>query len=305
MGISQKIQKMSSSREFKKNVFIICMLFIPVVHFIIFWCIVNINSILLAFQRLDPDTGTYFYTFDNFNSLKVAFQYSGLDIGFINTFLTFGLMLFLLVWGFFITYFLYKKIVLSGFWRTFLFIPSILPLVAITSIFTYIISPVGGPVQELWKFLTGTPMPPFLNDAVYARWTILFYIFWTNFGGQFIVFSGAMSRIPKEVIESAYLDGAGMWTEFFKILFPLCWSTFSMLLLLNIAGLFMASGPLLLLTGGSHYTTTVSFWIYWSVQSQSEVNNSAALGIVCTIITFPLVLVSRWLLGKVYADLEF
>lgn len=280
------------------------MLLIPVAHFIVFWFFVNINSILMAFQRFDVISSKFYYTFNNFKALEIAYKYADLKIGFNNTLLTFGLMLFLLPWGFFVTYFLYKKITLSKFWRMFLFIPSILPIVAMTSIFKYIISPVGGPVQEIWQILFGSRIPSFLADKDYARWAILFYIFWTNFGGQFIVFSGAMSRIPKEVIESAYLDGAGMWTELIKLLFPLCWSTFSMLLLLNISGLFMASGPILLLTGGSHETMTLSFWVFYNVQGENY-NESAALGIVCTAILFPIVLLSRWLLGKVYADVEF
>lgn len=298
---NKKIKKIISSRVFKKNIFVISMLLIPVAHFIVFWCYVNFNSILMAFQRYNIYEGGSYFTLNNFKALDT---YVDLKIGFLNTLLTFGLMLFILQWGFFVTYFLYKNIALSKLWRTFLFIPSILPIVAMTSIFKYIISPVGGPVQEIWQILFGSRIPSFLASKEYARWTILFYIFWTNFGGQFIVFSGAMTRIPKEVIESAHLDGAGMWTELLKLIFPLCWSTFSMLLLLNISGLFMASGPILLLTGGAQDTMTVSFWIFYNVQAQN-LNEPAALGLICTVILFPIVILSRFLLGKVYADVEF
>lgn len=298
-------QKRYLKREVKKNIFVICMLLFPIAHFIVFWIYVNLNSILLAFKRLDPRTGGYSFSFQNFEGLITAFKYHELGDSFANTFLTFGFLLILLVWGFFLTYFLFKKIPLSSFWRTMLFVPSILPVVAMTSIFKYLIYPSGSPLSQVWEFLFSTGVPQFLAEDNLARWTILFYILWTNFGGQFIIFTGAMSRIPKEMIESAYLDGAGMWTEIFKIIFPLCWPTFSMLLLLNISGLFTASGPILLLTQGYARTMTISYWIFYNVNNSINLYEPAALGIVCTVILFPIVVLSRRSFNKIYADVEY
>ena len=290
------------SRRAKDGIFIALMLLIPVVHFIIFWGVVNFNSLLMAFQRLDPRTGGNIFTWDNFKDLLVDLKYGDTKVAIQNTFLTFGLMLLLLPWGFFLTYFLYKKIPLSGFWRTMLFVPTILPAVAMTAIFTYLLYPLA-PVGSIWR-LFGAQTPNFITGEKYSRWTVLAYIFWTNFGGQFIIFSGAMSRISKEITESARLDGAGMRVEMLRIILPLCWPTFSMLLLLNIAGLFMASGPVLLLTGGRFDSTTIAFTVF-NDTNNGFYNRAAALGTICTVILFPIVIVSRYLLGKVYAGVEF
>ena len=300
-----KHKKISRRRLFD-YIFIIGMLLIPVVHFCVFWGAVNFNSILMAFRRLSPETGNYFFTDANFKILVTAYRYGNLMPALANTLLTFGLMMFFLPWGFFITYFLYKKIFLSGFWRTMMFLPTILPAVALTAIFANIVYP-NGPIGSIWK-LFGAQAPAFLASEKYARWTVLGYIFWTNFGGQFILFSGAMSRIPKEVIESARLDGAGMRTEMLKIVLPLCWPTFSMLLLLNIAGLFVASGPILLFqVQGLHSTAlTVSFKIFGETMAGGHLlGEASALGIMCTAILFPVVLISRLGLSKIYADVEF
>lgn len=285
-----------------RNIFIAGMLLIPVAHFIIFWGAVNFNSILLAFQRLDPNAEKNVFTWANFKDILLDFKYGDAKVALVNTLLTFGLLVLLLPWGFFVTYFLYKKIPLSGFWRTMLFVPTILPAVAMTAIFTYLLYG-KGPVGSIWG-LFGSRPPNFFTDDKYARWSVLSYILWTNFGGQFILFMGAMSRIPKEIAESARLDGAGMRVEMLRITLPLCWPTISMLLLLNIAGLFVASGPVLLLTKGDFKSITISYDIFRSTNS-GLLNEPAALGIVCTVILFPLVLLSRWLLGKVYADVEF
>ena len=90
-----------------------------------------------------------------------------------------------------------------------------------------------------------------------------------------------------------------------KIVLPLCWPTLSMILILNISSLFTASGPLLLLTKGMGATRTLSYWIFEHVQGSTTLGLPAALGIACTVILFPIVMLSKWLLNKVYADVEF
>ena len=292
-------------RKTKKRIFTALMLLIPVVHFIIFWGVVNFNSILMAFQRLNPFTGEYYFTLENFVSLRRFFERGDLVTALSNTFYTFGfLTVFMLPWGFFLTFFLYKKIALNAFWRVTLFIPTMIPAIAMAGFFTYLIH-YDGPAGKLWE-LVFKVKPHLLVKPESAMHTVIFYIFWTNFGGQFILYSGAMARIPKEVVESAQLDGAGMKTELFRITLPLCWPTISMLLLLNLAAFFTVSGPLLFLTGGASNTMTISFWIFSNVNGMpAELNEPAALGILCTLITFPAVLLARRWLSKVYADVEF
>lgn len=291
------------NKKAKKNIFVALMLLIPVVHFIIFWVIVNFNSILYAFQRQDPLTGNVLFTWGNFAAVKKLFELGTMKTALVNTLITCGFQtIFLLPWAFFLTYFLYKKIRLSGLWRTLLFVPTVLPAVAMTSIFSYLVHP-EAPFGIILKTLFGESTN-FMYNEKYSRWMIILYFFWTNFGGQFILISGAMSRVPKEVIESAYLDGAGMRVEMFRILLPLCWPTLSMLLLLSVSTMFSASGPVLLLTDGQANTQTISFWIFKEVW-RSTPYLPATVGLICTLILFPIVLAVRWALSKVYADVEF
>ena len=119
-----------SKKRKRDYAFIAIMLFIPVVHFIIFWGVVNFNSIALSFQRMDITTGTTYFTFDNFKSLVDLFETNELKNALINTLLTSGFqIIFLVPWSFVLSYFLYKKIPLTGMWRVFLFLPSILPAI--------------------------------------------------------------------------------------------------------------------------------------------------------------------------------
>lgn len=292
------------NRRVKKRIFVAGMLFIPVVHFVIFWVAVNFNSILLAFQRFDRDLGKNYFTLANFKDIPALFvEFGPMRVALGNTFMMWSFnVFFLLPWAFLITYFLYKKIALHKFWRTTLFLPGLIPGVAMTSIFIYIIYP-DAPVGKFLGLFTGGN-PPELLGMKYARYTVILYNFLLHFGGSFVLLSGAMARVPKEVLESAQLDGADMRIELFRIILPLCWPTISMLLLMNVSGLFTASGPVLLLTNGNANTTTVSFWIFNSTRG-NQVYMPAAVGLIFTVILFPIVLLTRWGLGKVYADVDF
>ena len=77
-----------ANKKAKDYAFVALMLLIPVIHFIIFWGVVNFNSILLAFQRLDRATGEKYLTFKNFESLVELFKTNELKDALVN----FGVM---------------------------------------------------------------------------------------------------------------------------------------------------------------------------------------------------------------------
>lgn len=286
--------------------FVFVMLLIPVAHFLVFWVIVNFNSILLAFKRMDIMTGKEYYTLENFKAVWNLLKTGELKVALINTLITSGFqIIFLVPWSFILSYFLFKKLPLTGAWRIFLFLPSILPAIFMTGMFYYAIQSVG-PVGRLWELMFNKQIPALLMENKFAKWTVLFYFFFTNFGGQFILFSGAMSRIPKETLEAGKIDGVGMFGEMFKLVLPLIWPTFSMILILNLASVFTATGPILLLTKGQAETSTISYWIFDSVNgADASLYLPAALGLSCTIVLYPFITLTKWALGKVYKDVQY
>jgi ABC-type sugar transport system permease subunit len=237
----------------------------------------------------------------------IAKDKGGLRIALNNTLITWTfstLLMFPLsiLWS----YFIYKKLRLGSFYRIIFYIPSIISSVALAAIFKYLIV-ADGPIGHLYELLyPDRLMPIFLKEKEYAMKTVLIYVFWTGFGGNLILLNGAMGRIPKEVIESAYMDGTGMWREIFYFVLPLCWPTLSTLIIFSFAGLFTASGPILLLTNGAADTDTISFWIYREVEySDLNIYVPAALGWVFTIIGLPIILIIRKFINKIYDDVEF
>ena len=124
-----------------------------------------------------------------------------------------------------------------------------------------------------------------------------------------LIFSGAMSRIPTEVIESARLDGVGPFRELVSIILPLVWPTITTAIVLQITGLFTASGPILLLVNGTHETTTISYWIYNKINGDGYggggmYNLVSAAGLCFTAVAIPIVLSVRKFMSR-FEEVEY
>ncbi|MBR1867749.1 MAG: sugar ABC transporter permease [Clostridia bacterium] len=199
--------------------------------------------------------------------------------------------------------FMYKKILGHSVYRLVFFIPSILSSIVWSTIYKEMVS-VEGPIVKVLMWLTSSDEPMLLlADPQYALKTVMGYSIWMGIAGNFILYGGAMSRIPVDVIEAGQLDGIGWLREMVQIIIPLIFPTMGTLLLLQLTGIFTASGNILFLTGGAFDTTTISYFIFQSVYKVPETSNkynyASAVGLVFTMLTLPIVFVTRWLLNKI------
>ena len=114
-----------------------------------------------------------------------------------------------------------------------------------------------------------------------------------------ILFSGAMAKIPNEIVEAANLDGVGFFREFLEIELPMIMPTVLVQLLFSVSGVLMASGPILLFTEGMYETTTISYWFYEKVFIDGDYGVASAFGLLLTLVSMPLVLYVNHLQKKV------
>lgn len=296
-----------------KYKFIICMLAISVVSFAVFYVYVNINSILLAFKEFVGygDDGKSVYTWSLGNFRKLFAELSGgesstsLLLALRNTLLLFfcgNLVAFPM--GCVVSYYLWKKIRGYKFFRTVFYIPSVLSSVVMVLIYKNMVAP-NGLISTINIAIKGVPLPALLQQDSTAIWMIFIYNTWVGFAGNYILLTGALMRIPEEIIESAKLDGASPVVEYFRICIPLCWPTLYIILIQKIAGVLSADGPILLMTQGAHNTTTLGYWSYSQVFINGSYEYASAVGLMMTLVIAPIAIVSKNLLGKVYKDVEF
>ncbi|MBR2968398.1 MAG: sugar ABC transporter permease [Clostridia bacterium] len=289
----------NNSRKIKQSVFIILMLTPAIVGFFVFYIYVNFKSVVMAFSF--EKGGETFYGLDNF--IRFFKEFTLPDTMFkdtiLNTLKSF-LSTIVIVYpvSLIMCYFIYKKIVGYRFFRCLFYIPAIIMPTVSAVLFKYIIS-MEGPIDVFLMRFFGRNVPDFLQDGSLAMGTIIFYSVYFSFGGNILYFGGAMNGISQEVIESATLDGCGWVRELISIVIPMIWPTFSTLLLTASVGIFTASGPVLLFTQGGFNTYTISYWIYEQMLENNNLEFASAVGLSCSVIGFPIVMLIKWGLNKI------
>ena len=298
------ITKKKKFRSRRYKLFVWTVLAINIAHFAVFWLYVNFNSILLAFQNAVG--GNEYWTTENFVWVyrQLTSGSGELRLAFTNTMKYFLFHIVIFPIGLFYAYAFFKKMPGRNFFRLMFFLPGIISGVVVSTFFKYMLQPTG-PIGLLWTAFTGDTPPSFLTDERYATKVTMFYGFWTNYAGSLLVLGGALARIPPDLLESGKLDGVGWFREMWQICMPLIWPTLSIIIVVECANIFNATGEILLLSQGYGNTTTISYWLFSSIRFQSSYYRPSAFGLILTAIAIPFMLVVRWALGKVYADVEF
>ncbi|HKH29919.1 MAG TPA: sugar ABC transporter permease [Gaiellaceae bacterium] len=94
-----------------------------------------------------------------------------------------------------------------GFFRTVFYLPALVPPVAATLGFVYILNPATGPVNTILDKL-GIEGPLWFNDPAWAKPSLTLLGVW-GIGNTMVIFLAAILDVPRHLAESAELDGAG------------------------------------------------------------------------------------------------
>lgn len=279
-----------------KVLFMASFLAIPIVNFLIFFVYTNISSFFMAFQRPIYDGATEMYfTMENFQKVFNSFFVDAdgtLRTGLINTVLFYlsGTLIIMPV-TILMSYFIYKKIPGYRSFRFIAYLPQIIASSALVIIFKYSLSS-GGPLAAIYKAVGREYSNPLIREPG-AIITLLIYNVMFGFGGNLIVYGGAMGSINAEVLEAGELDGCTWFQELIYLIIPMMWATLSTSFILGLAGILGSSGPILAFTKGQYGTTTLSFQIYnlvSGVNGYKDLYYASAIGITMTVIMFPMVM---------------
>lgn len=114
----------------------------------------------------------------------------------------------------------------SRFYKVVFFFPQVLSLAIIAVIWTRIYSPRSGALNEGLEVvgLGSLRQNDWLGGEL-ALYCLMVVLCWSFVGFYVVLFSAAMSSVPKEVYEAGLLDGATRPITFFRITLPLIWDT--------------------------------------------------------------------------------
>lgn len=296
--------KRFNKKIFEKYLFISAIMIYPITLFLVMYCYVNFNSLLMAFQHTNLDGSSYFVGLDNF---KKFFEMITRDGGILNISLVNSLKMYVINFvtgvplSLFFSYLIFKKLPAHKTMRVIIMLPQVISSMVIALLFKkFLDNALPGTLGNM--FNDGNPLILLTNKST-AFGTTIFYMVWISFGTNCIVYSNAMNEIDNEILESAQIDGiSNMFAELWYIILPLIFPTLTTFIVTGFASIFTATGPLVTFyyTNASDYLYNVGY--YYTVQimvgNYTTYNMLAAGGLVMTLIIAPLTNLLKHVLTK-------
>ncbi|MBO7742835.1 sugar ABC transporter permease [Paenibacillus sp. MWE-103] len=126
------------------------------------------------------------------------------------------------------------KIKGQGIYRTLFFIPSLVPAVATTIIWLWLLNPQFGLVNY-WLEQIGIPGPPWLGDESWSKPSLILMSLW-GVGQAIVIYLAGLQDIPQDYYEAADIDGANTVRKLRHITLPLMTPVIFFNLIMGVIG---------------------------------------------------------------------
>ena len=186
--------------------------------------------------------------------------------------------------------------------RTFLrvsyYVPYVTASVALVAVWLFLFSG-NGMVNQLLGPLA--PDPSWLVNSTLAMPVIALFVTWKQLGMFILLYLAALQNVPKELYESAQVDGAGRFASFWNITVPgVRPATTLVVILATITGANLFTEPYLLTSGGGPDGASASpvLVMYQRGIEQGNPDVASAIGVLLVIGVLLISLVNRRLLER-------
>jgi multiple sugar transport system permease protein len=152
-----------------------------------------------------------------------------------------------LVIGLWLANLLNKRVRGRKLFRTFIYLPTLVPLVATAMVFKMVLAP-SGPLNDLLGWF-GIDGPSWLLDPSWVKPALIVLSAW-GAGGATVLLLSAMNGIPRELYEAAEIDGASSWRQFWSVTFPQITPVVFFNLIMGLIGSFQIFSQVYILTAG-------------------------------------------------------
>ncbi len=144
-------------------------------------------------------------------------------------------------------------------YRTFFYLPAIMPAVAAAILWQWIFNPQEGILNAFLGFI-GVDGPAWLQDQTWSKPAIILMLLW-GAGGGMIVWLAGLKGIPKHLYEAAEIDGAGKFTKFFNVTLPMLSPYILFNLVMGLIATFQIFTQAYIMTQGGPVNSTL-FYVY-------------------------------------------
>ena len=260
----------------------------------VFWPLVH--NVYLGFYRNPPFPGlpSTYVGFDQYrdvlssetfvDSVKTTFLFAILTVP---TGIALGLGLAVLA---------HQQLRGIGIYRTF-FSSTVATSVAVAAV---IFGTLMNPSVGLLPWMGLTTNPTILQNPDWALIAVAIVTVWQTLGLTFILMASGLQGVPDELYEAARVDGAGAWSRFWHVTLPMMSPTIFFAVVIGTIFAFQSFGQIDILTQGGPLkkTNVLTYYIFDTLQRQSDPGKAAVLAVALFFLTLILALLQIRLLER-------
>lgn len=261
-----------------------------VIGFVLFALLPFCYSLYTAFTNWNGLSSPTFTGLDNFRKMmaddyfwkamwNTLFLMIGIPIG-----LTISLLLAIA---------LNRKIPGQSVFRVIYYLPVVTSLAAISILWQWALNGDFGLINQ-GLALIGIDGPNWLNEASTSKPALVLMMVWKGIGFSMLLYLAALQSVPRSLYEAAELDGAGSWTIFRRITFPMLRPVTFFLVVTNIIGgsQVFTEVNIMTPTGGPEFSTATIVWYIWQKGFQNlQLGYATAMSLVLGLVIFVITLI--------------
>ncbi|WP_343951231.1 sugar ABC transporter permease [Nonomuraea longicatena] len=170
--------------------------------------------------------------------------------------------------------------------RSVYFTPMVLSSVGVSVVWTRVLDD-EGPLNQALRLLGVADPPGWLSDPAYALFSLGSNVSWQLLGFCVVVYLAGLQGVPRELAEAAAIDGAGPWTRFRRLTWPLLAPALTVNTVVLLITTFKIFDHVKVITNGgpgTGTTATVAFTIMQEGFVENRQGYASAMAIVMLVI---------------------
>ena len=112
-----------------------------------------------------------------------------------------------------------QKVKGQGIFRTCIFVPSVVPLVAAAVVWLWLLNPQYGLVNDMLRTIGIENPPKWFGDPSWVMASLVLVGLW-GVGSPVVIYLAGLQEIPESLYEAARLDGASRFRQFWHVTLP-------------------------------------------------------------------------------------
>jgi multiple sugar transport system permease protein len=154
-----------------------------------------------------------------------------------------------------------SKVREMALYRTVFFLPVLVPAVASSILWLWILNPQYGLINSLLYRALGIVGPGWIADEKWSKPSLVLMSLWGT-GQAVVVYLAGLQEIPQQLYEAAELDGAGIWGKTRHVTIPMLTPVIFFNLVVGLIGAFQVFTQAYIMTDGGPANSTLFYMLH-------------------------------------------